>query len=228
MEYFKSWNDAVVASLQNVWTKIISYVPEILGALVILIVGLIVASLLGKLVKKLVHYTHVDKAIARVGVTQKFEDIGVHFSVSAIVGWIVKWFFIVVTLIAVVDILHLEQVNLFLQDVALYIPNVIVAVVILVIGLIIGQFTYQVIEKSTKASHLTAASGHVLAMLGKWAIIIFSLMAGLSQLHIATQLIEILFTGLVAMLALAFGLAFGLGGRDKATKFLDEVSKKGM
>lgn len=228
MEYFQTWNEAIVSSLQNVWAKIVDFVPELLGALIILIVGLIVASALGKVVKKLVHYTHVDKAVARVGLAQKFEEMGLHFTVGGIVGWIVKWFFIVVVLMAVVDILKLEQVNLFLQDVALYIPNVIVAVVILVIGLIIGQFTYQVIEKSAKASHLTAASSHSLAVLAKWSIIIFSLMASLSQLRIATRLIEILFMGLVAMLALAFGLAFGLGGKDKADKFLGDLNKKNM
>lgn len=226
MEYFRTWNDAIVTSLQNMWTKVVSYVPELLGALVILIVGLIVASMLGALVKKLINYTHVDRIIARVGLTGKFESIGLHLSIGVVVGWIVKWFFIVVVLMTVVDILHLQQVNLFLQDVALYIPNVIVAVVILVIGLVIGQFTYQVIEKSAQASHLTASSAHVLALLAKWAIIIFSLMASLSQLSIATRLIEILFTGLIAMLALAFGLAFGLGGKDKANKFLADLDQK--
>lgn len=228
MEYFKNWNEAIVTSLQNVWAKIISFVPEVLGALIILVIGLIAAGTLGKIVKRLIHYTHIDRAVNKTGISQKFEDVGLHFSIGSIVAWIVKWFFIIVVLMAVVDILHLDQVNAFLQDVALYVPNVIVAVVILVIGLVIGQFTYQVVEKSSKASHLTASSSHILAMLAKWSIVIFSLMASLSQLRIATRLIEILFTGLVAMLALAFGLAFGLGGRDKAGKFVDELNKKNL
>ncbi|MBI2639158.1 hypothetical protein HYW83_06255 [Candidatus Peregrinibacteria bacterium] len=226
MNYFKTWNEAIVASLQNIWAKIVSLVPEVIGALLILVVGLIVAAALGKLAKKLVHLTHVDALAHKLGATQKFEDMGMKFSISGIIGWIVKWFFIIVALIAAVDILKLQQVTKFLQDVALYIPNVVVAVVILVIGLVIGQFAYQVVEKTSKASHLTARSGDVLAAIAKWAIVIFALMASLTQLSIATQLIQILFTGFVAMLALALGLAFGLGGKEKANHLLEKLGGK--
>lgn len=226
MNYFKTWNEAILASLHNIWAKIVYFIPEFIGALLILIIGLIIAGGLGKLAKKLIHYTRVDKVVHKIGLAGKFENLGMQLSVSGIIGWIVKWFFIVVTLIAAVDILKLTQVTNFLEDVALYIPNVVVAVVILVIGLVIGQFAYQVVEKSTKASHLTRASAHSLAAIAKWAIVIFSLMASLSQLKIASRLIEILFTGFVAMLALALGLAFGLGGRDKASKFLEDMEKK--
>lgn len=225
MNYFATWNEAIKASLQNIWAKIVSLVPEILGALVILVIGLLVASALGKLVKKLVHITHVDDLFHKVGIVKKFDDVGVKFSVSGVVGWIVKWFFIIVTLIAVVDVLKLAQVTKFLQDVALYIPNVVVAVIILVIGLVIGQFAAQIVEKSSKASHLTAAASDALAALTKWSIVIFSLLASLTQLSIATDLIKILFTGFVAMLAIAFGLAFGLGGKEKANGLLDKLGK---
>lgn len=226
MNYFSTWNEAIKASLQNLWAKIVSLVPEIVGALVILIVGLVVASALGKLAKKLVHYTRVDNLVQKLGVAQKFENVGLKFSISGLVGWVVKWFFIIVTLIAVVDILKLDQITKFLQDVALYLPNVVVAILILVIGLVIGQFVYQVVEKTSKASHLTAHVGDTLAAIAKWAIIIFALMASLSQLSIATRLIEILFTGFIAMLALALGLAFGLGGKEKAAKYLEQLGKK--
>ena len=226
MNYFSTWNEAIMASLQNIWGKVISLVPQLIGALLVLIIGLIVASLLGKLTRKLVNYTHVDKLFLKFKVTEKFESMGLKFNVAAIVAWIVHWFFIIVTLIAVVDILKLEQVTLFLQDVALYIPNVVVAVIILVIGLVIGQFVFQVVEKSSKASHLTASASDALAAIAKWAIVIFALMASLSQLGIATRLIEILFTGFIAMLAVAFGLAFGLGGKEKASRLLEDWGKK--
>jgi hypothetical protein len=226
MNYFQNWNAAITASLQNIWTKIVAFVPEVLGALVIIVIGLIVAGALGKLAKKLVHLTHVDALAQKIGLSRRFEDAGIKFSISGVIGWIVKWFFIIVTLIAAVDILKLQQVTKFLQDVALYIPNVIVAVVILVIGLVIGQFSYQIVEKTAKASHLTAHIGDVLAAIAKWSIVIFALMASLTQLSIATRLIEILFTGFVAMLALALGLSFGLGGREKASRFLEKLGGK--
>lgn len=227
MNYIATWKEVILASLQNIWGNVVGFLPEFVGALVVLLVGISFASLLGRGAKKVMHYTHVDKLVERVGLDKKFENIGMHLSVSGVVGWIVEWFFIVVVLIAVVDILHLDQVTQFLKDVALYIPNVVVAVIILVIGLVIGQFTYQIVGKSAHASHLTQSSADILAALSKWSIVIFSLMAGLSQLGIATGLIQILFTGLVAMLALAFGLAFGLGGKEAAQHYLEELRHKG-
>lgn len=226
MNYFATWREAIQASLQNLWGNVVGYLPQLIGALVVLLVGLIVASLLGKLAKKVVHYTHVDKLFDKLGISGRFEHVGVHFTVSGIVGWLVKWFFIIVVLIAVVDILKLQQVTQFLKDVAQYIPNVVVAVIILVIGLILGQFVHQVVEKSSKAYHLTEHAGDALAAISKWAIVIFALLTSLSQLNIATRLIEILFMGLVAMLAVAFGLAFGLGGKEKASRFLEHLGKK--
>mgnify|MGYP001617622362 FL=1 len=157
---------------------------------------------------------------------EKCEALGLRFALSNFVGWIVKWFFIVVILIAVTDFLGWTQVTDFLSEVALYIPNVIIAVVILTVGLVMGQFVHNVVEKSIKVSGSPTPAYKPLAALSKWAIIIFALLASLVQLGVATALIQILFTGLVAMLAIAGGLAFGLGGKEKASKWLDTIEKE--
>lgn len=225
MNYFENWNEAVVASLQNLWAKIVAFIPELVGALVILILGLILAHGLSKLAYKLIELTKVDDLVKKIDATKKLKQAGVKVSFAALLGWVVKWFIIVVTLIAVVDILQLEQVSAFLEDVALYLPHVVVAVVILAIGLVVGQFVYDVVEKAAKTAHVTKHTADTLAGLAKWSIVIFTLLASLVQLGVATNLIEILFTGLVAMLALAFGLAFGLGGKEQASKWLDKAMK---
>jgi hypothetical protein len=154
-----------------------------------------------------------------------FDHLGTQFKVSTLIGWVVKWFFIVVTLLAVVNILNIPQVSSFLDQVLLYIPNVVVAIIILALGLIAGNFFYNVVNRAATASHMSAAAVSGLAALAKWAIVIFALMAALVQLGIAAGLIQILFTGFVAMLALAGGLAFGLGGRDKAARWLDKIDQ---
>lgn len=226
MDYFAESQEAISASLENLWSKVMAFVPELLVALIILIIGLILANVIGGVAHKLVELTKVDSLIKKIDATKKLADAGLKLNVASLIGWIVKWFLIIVTLIAVVDILNLEQVTNFLNDVARYLPNVIVAVVILAVGLVVGQFVYDVVEKSAKASHVTKHTADVLAALAKWSIIIFAVLAGLSQLGIAPNLIQTLFTGIVAGLALAFGLAFGLGGKDHATKFLDKNMKK--
>ncbi|MBU0668401.1 hypothetical protein KJ951_04805 [Patescibacteria group bacterium] len=225
MNYFEDWNVAIAASFQNLWAKIVAFVPEILGALLVLVIGLLLAEGLSKLARKLVDLTKVDTLLKKFEGTKKLKEAGLKLSFAALIAWIVKWFIIIVTLIAVVDILKLEQINTFLKDVAIYVPNVVVAVVILAIGIVVGQFIYDIVQKSAKASHVTKHTADTLAAVAKWAIVVFALLAALVQLGVATNLIEILFTGLVAMLALAFGLAFGLGGKEHAAKWLDKATK---
>lgn len=104
-------------------------------------------------------------------------------------------------------------------------PNVIVAVIILAVGLVLGQFIYDVVEKSAKASKVTKHTADILAAIAKWSITIFALLTALVQLGVAPNLIEILFTGFVAALALGLGLAFGLGGKEHASRWLTKVSR---
>jgi hypothetical protein len=219
---FENWGDAVMASLQNVWNQLLNGLPTFVAALVVLIAGILIASFLGKLAKKLVGYAQVDSLVGKTGVQ---DQLGTRVSIGDLIGWIVKWFFIIVTLLAVVNILNIEQVTSFLEQVLLYIPNVVAAVIILALGLIAGNFVHDVVERTSSASGMSNASVGALSAIAKWAIVIFSLMAALVQLGIAAELIQILFTGFVAMLALAGGLAFGLGGRDKASKWLDKVDR---
>lgn len=213
-------------ALQNVWIKFVAYLPEVLGALLVLIVGLIVAAVLGRLVKKLITFTKIDKLLSTNQFFKQMEESELKFTFAGLIGWIVKWFFIIVFLIAVADILRWQQVNVFLRDIALYIPRVVIAVVILMIGLMAGKFLYDVVKKSVGVSKLPHASVGPLATLAKWAVFIFAFLAALVQLGIATSLIEILFTGLVAMLAIAGGLAFGLGGKDKAREWLEKLDRE--
>ena len=225
MTYFETWNEAIQDSLHSLWEKIITFLPELLGALIVLLLGLVLAHFLSKLARKLVELTKVDNLVKKIDAAEKLKASGLKLDFAALIAWIVKWFIIVVTLMAVVDILNLEKINEFLQDVARFLPNVIVAVIILAIGLVVGQFVSDVIEKSAKASKVVKKTADMLAALAKWAIVIFSILVSLSQLNIATNLIDILFTGLIAGLALAFGLSFGLGGKEYAAKWLEKIKK---
>lgn len=221
MGYYTTWQEAFIASFQELLFKFITFIPELLGALIVLFVGLIIAASLGGIAKKLVNRVKIDSLIRKISVTKKLEEAGLKLNLASLTGWIVKWFFIIVVLVTVADILGWQQVNLFLRDVAFYIPNVLAAVAILAIGLLVAQFVYDLVEKSVKVSGMLAGRAVTLANIAKWAIIIFSIMAGLMQLSIADRLIEILFTGLVLMLSLALGLAFGLGGKERAKSWLE-------
>lgn len=224
MEQLTSWNEALLRSFENIWTKTIGFIPEIVGALVVLVVGVWIASWLGKLTKRVIEYTKIDKITESLGITKKMKEMGIEFTLASVLGWLVKWFIVVAVLLAVVNVLHLTKVSEFIEKVVLYIPNVIVAVIILAIGMVIGGFIQKVIVKSAQASSLLKQSGNLLGGVANWAIIIFAGMAALIQLGVAPQLIQILFAGVVGMLAIAGGLSLGLGTKDHIKKWLDKVS----
>jgi hypothetical protein len=223
MNTIQTWGDTVSSSFQDLWVRFIDFLPSLVGALLVIIIGWMIASALGKLVAKLLKKLWLDKALKKIRIGEVFEKAGVPFNISNSLGFLVKWFLIIVFMLAAADILRLTQVTEFLNRVLLYIPNVVIAVVIMLVGVLFANFLAQIIEHGVKAARLEA--GHFLAGIAKWAIIIFATLAALVQLGIASSLLQILFTGLIAMLAIAGGLAFGLGGRQHAEKVLSNLEK---
>ena len=219
----QNWNEIIIMSFQNVWLQVADFLPKLVAAIVIFVVGLIVAIAIGKLIRLIVKNLQIDTLLEKIGVTAFFQKGEIQFSFSALMGWLVKWFLIVVFLIAAAESLGLSQITEFLNAVVAYFPNVIVAVVILMIGIVLGSFVQNWFRKFLEANKVKTA--HFLAGIAKWVIVIFSVLAALSQLKIATSLINTLFTGFVAMVTIAGGLAFGLGGKDWATKLIGQIRK---
>lgn len=226
MYTFSTWSDAVTGSVQNLWLKFVNVLPNVLGALIILAFGMLLASALGVVVTRLVKVTRVDDLLAKTRLPALFKDTGIHFSLARLAGWVAKWFLMIVALLTIADVLGWTQVTSFLQSVALYVPNVLIAIVILAVGLVVGHYVHDAVERAVKASKLPIHTVGTLALIAEWSIVIFSVMAVLAQLGVAARLVEILLSGLVFGLALAFGLAFGLGGRDKAKEWLEKMDRE--
>jgi len=220
-----TWKDAIIKALQGFIEDVISVVPSIIAAIVVLVIGLLLAGLLGHIAKRLIDLTRLDSFLKKSAGLGKLKERGMDVSAAGIVGWVVKWFFIIVTFIAVADILKWQQLTNFFESVALYVPNVIIGILILLVGFILGNGLRDVVIKSVKASNFSEASAGLLGTVARWAVIVFAIMATLTQLGVASDLVKILFTGFVAMLALAGGLSFGLGGRDNATEWLNKLKK---
>lgn len=216
----QTWGDVVVASLQQVWSSIANFLPLLIGALIVFLVGWIVAVALGKVVGQIVKALKVDKLLMQLELEKPIERAGWKLDSGAFIGGLVKWFLIVVFLLAAVNILGLTQVSGFLRDVVLYIPNVIVAALILVIAALVAGAVEHLVRGSVEAA---GYKGSFVGVVARWAIWIFALVAALFQLGIATALLQTLVTGFVAVLVLSFGLAFGLGGRDAAASFLHRI-----
>jgi len=224
MEILYHFNQVFISSFQGVWFKFIEFLPNLIAAILVLIIGLFLADFLGRFVSKVLTRLYVDRVVEKTGLKKNLEKLGFKITISRALGLLVVWFLYAVVLIGTAEILQLNQISQFLQAVVLYIPNVIVAVVILVVGIVVSNFISIAVKEASLAAKLTAAD--LLSTLAKWAILVFSFMAALIQLKVAPELIQILFTGVVLMVALAGGIAFGLGGKDKAKELLDKLSQK--
>jgi hypothetical protein len=220
---FTAWGDVLLTSLNGLWISFAESIPRFIGAIIIFVVGWIIALALGNVARRVVEFLQIDRLVERLNVHKVFERADVDLSVSKLVGWLVKWFLIIGFLVAAADILGWQQVTSFLTDVALYIPQVFVAVIILVAGMVAADFTHKVVNQAVKTSGLL--SPHFVAGIAKWAILIFSIIVALDQLDIGRQLLNTIVQGFVATLAIGAGLAFGLGGKDHASKFLDRIRK---
>jgi len=208
-------------SLQDVWFEAVRFIPNLIAAIFVFIVGLIVAAGLSALVERIFETAKLDSMLAKLGIGQHFERAGLRLNASRFLGQLVNWFFIIVFLLAAVDILQLNALSDFLREVLFFIPNVVVAVLILLASVVIANFLRRVVTASVIGAKLHAA--HFLGTLAWWSVVIFGLLTALVQLNIAPSIINSLITGFVAMLALAGGLAFGLGGKDYAAHLLGKL-----
>lgn len=218
----QNWTEVVLASLQRVWVGVAGVVPSLIGALVIIIVGLIVAYVLGTLVvQKILEALKLDVLLQKLGLSSHFERGGLQLKGARFVGQIVYWFVTVAFLLAASDVLGLFAFSSFLKDVLLYIPNVVMAVLIMLAAVVVANFVRKLASASVMSAKLHAAN--FLGSLAWWAITVFGLLTALVELNVATAVINTVITGFVAMLALAGGLAFGLGGKDYAASLISRL-----
>ena len=215
--------DILLSSLNTIWLSFISFLPTLLAALIVFIIGWLIAIALGKLASRTVKIIKLDLFLTRVGFGKALAKAKLKLDSGRFFEELVKWFFIIVFLMAAVDILGLYQITDFLKSILYYIPNIVVAVVILLAAVIVANLLQKLVKASIGAAGLHSAG--FLSGVTKWAVLIFGFIAALSQLGIATTLINTLVIGLIAMLALAGGLAFGLGGKDQAARFLEKLKQ---
>lgn len=214
----------IVAPLQNLWYSSVQFVPALISALVVFVLGLVVATVLGALVERILSGIRLDKVLKEMGLEQHLERAGLHLRAARFFGQLVFWFLSIAFLLAASDILGLRAISVFLSQVLAYIPNVVVAILIMLAAVVIGNFSRGVVRAAVKSAGLPSAN--FLSSLTWWVITIFGLFAALLQLNIAAPIINSIVTGVIAMFALAGGLAFGLGGRDYAAHLVNRLRER--
>lgn len=193
-------------------------------AIIILAVGAVLSVEVSRAARELVKKMGADKALEAMGAKNFFKKGGIKFSVADFAGWLVKWFIVLFALLAAVDYLRLEQVSMFLQKILDYIPNLVGALAVLTVGLIFAQLISEAIDGAAKATGIRAYG--LAAIVAKWLLIIVTILVVIEQTGVGKSTIQIFAGGLSLMIAIAGGLAFGLGGQYHAKELLDEVKNK--
>lgn len=208
----------------ELWGEVIAYLPQVVVAILVVIVGWILGGVLMNLVVRGFSVLKINSALNAAGFDKLAERSGHTLDAGTFVGRLVKWFVIIVFFVAALDVLNLDQVTIFLRDIVLgYLPRVIGAVIILLAALVLANIVKTSVTAAARAGEF--GSAELLGKVAQYSILVFAVLAALNQLQIAPEFVQMLFAGIVFAASLALGLSFGLGGRDTATNVLKKMSK---
>jgi hypothetical protein len=218
------WNSLIVAPISQMLTTLMNYLPTLFGALIILTIGWLVAKTLRRMVSRGLEKIHFNKLAEKAGISEILNKGGLKTSANEVLSSLVYWLAIIMVLVMVVNALGLPQASNVLESLFAYIPNVIAAMFVLVVGMFLANFVSGIIR--TAAGNASLPRPEMLATVSRWAIIIFAGTISLRELGIATLLVTTTFNIILGGFCLALALAFGLGGRDAAAKYLSEWQQK--
>ena len=219
----QTWSEVFQVSLQGLWYGFVATFPKILLAVIIFILGWIVATTLGKIIASAIDALKLDKLFKSAGAEEVLARGGIRLHIGKFFGELVKWFIVIVFLVASLNILNLDQVTQFLQQVLAYIPQIIIAALILVAGTIFADFVRKLVSGGAAVANVRSAK--MLGSIAYYAIWILAVVTALDKLGVFGYFGQIIFTGLVVMLALAFGLSFGIGGKEAAGRWINRISE---
>jgi hypothetical protein len=219
METVNDWGDAVMVSATEALQNFLGFLPALVGAILILVLGWIIAGLLAALVERVLKTVGFERAANTTGISSFIQRSGSSWTASAIVAEIVKWFIRLIAIQAAASVLGLDQISQIINAILLWLPNLVVAIAIIVIGALIARFVAGLVRGTT--SQMGFSNAELLGNVAHYAILVFAVVAAVDQLGIAETVVNTLLIGLVATVVLAAGLAFGLGGQQTAARITE-------
>jgi len=221
----RDWGDAVMLSLYNAVGMFLAAIPRVIGFVVILIVGWFIANLIEKGVAALLRTVKFNDLATRSGFGDFVSRMGVRTDSAGFIALIAKWFVRLIVLVAAFDALGLPAVSDVLRQLLLWLPNLVVALVVLVIGGLAAGALSGLVRGA--ASRADLGNPELLATITNVAVWAFAVVIAINQIGIAVTLVNTLFMATVGAVALALGLAFGLGGRETAAEIVKGWHEKG-
>lgn len=221
----QDWGDAVLVSATTALQNFLGFLPALVGAILILVIGWFVAGLIAGLVERGLKMIGFERAANSTGISSFIQRSGSSWTASAIVAEIIKWFVRLIAIQAAASILGLNQISSIINAILLWLPNLVVAIAIIVIGALIAKFVGSLVRGST--AQMGFGDPELLGNIAHYAILAFAVIAAVDQLGIAETVVNTLFIGAVALIVLAGGLAFGLGGQQTAAQITAGWYQKG-
>jgi small-conductance mechanosensitive channel len=212
------WTQSLKEAMAALWTKVAVFIPNLFVALILILLGFVVAKLLDTLLSKLLGKVGLDRLMAGTGLTKLIARAGIQVPVSALIGKIVYWFVLLVFLVSAAESLGLQRVSATLDVLALYLPKVFGAALVLVIGILLAQLVSGLVRSAADGVGLDYANG--LARIAQGLVIILSISVAIGQLEVKTDLLNNVIAIVLISVGLAVALALGLGSRDIAAQIL--------
>jgi small-conductance mechanosensitive channel len=203
----------------NAINELLLFIPALIGALILLLVGWIVASIVKNIVLRILRAIHFDNLLARTGITGLMQRGGVRADAASIFAGLVYWFIFLIFVVAAAKALGVDAITTIVTAIVLFLPNVLVALIIIVIGALIARFVGDLVRTSVDAAGVSGAG--ILSGLARYAILAFAFILALNQIGVGAAIVQTLFTAVIGGLSLAIAIAFGLGGRDTAKNIVD-------
>jgi hypothetical protein len=219
-----NWNELIADPVRQMLTRILAYLPILFGALVILIVGWIVAKVIRRAVDWLLKTVRFDAMADKTGISEVLRKGDLKITAREVVSGLVYWLIIIMVLVMAVDALGLPKAADVLASLFAYIPKVIAALLVLVVAMFLANFVSGIVR--TACGNANLPSPEIIAGISRWAIIIFAVTIAMEELGIAPLLVGTAFNIILGGIVLALALAFGLGGKDAAAKYLEELKKR--
>jgi len=218
------WYEITSRALESLWYGFLGFIPSLVGALIVFIIGWFIAVGIGKLIAEVLIRIKFNQIFETGNWKKVLEKAEVKISPAGFIGEIVKWVLLIVFLMAAVEILGFDRFADFLTDVVGYLGNVVVAALIFVVAAILADLLAKVIVAATESAKFEYS--HLTGDIVRWSIWVFAILAILYQLGVAPELIQTLLSGIIWVFVISFGLSFGLGGKDAATEIIDTFRQK--
>jgi len=216
--------EAFLLATTNIITNILSFIPNFLAALVVFVLGLIVAKWGRTLTVKILETIKLSTLVKKSGFEPFLKKAEIKIKIEEILGGLVRWLIILIFFITTANILGLGTVSLVLNNILAYIPKVVSAVLVLTIGVLLAGLVEGLVKGALAQVDLKTA--RLLGKVSSYLVVIFVALAAINELQIAQTMVNTLFIGFIAMLSLGFGLAIGLGTKDLVAKILEEWYEK--